>query len=287
MKIIKPSVEFYGAVPTDYEGALRFIEMAGRTCYRSEDKITPDSAEKFVRKLIAAGHLAMVEHSNFVVRAKMDVVGEMAPMVLGKYINRTGDADYIYTGGSLTAWRNLLMRGGMEIEFIPFVREYGEIFSVPFAYKGLRASAWQPCPHDEIPPALHRYSAKFICDRGVSHELVRHRPCSFAQESTRYVNYAGKNMEFIRPDGFAEWAEENQIRFMIACSEAEAAYNGLLLKGLTPQQARAVLPNALKTEIVVTADAAEWSHIKKLRTAKSAHPDMVRVMGMMPWEEFL
>jgi len=291
MKIIKPNVEFFGAVPTDYESSIRFIEMAGRTCYKSEDKITPDSTEKFVRKLITAGHLAMVEHSNFVIRMHQPII--IVPNLIavieatvGKYLNVIQDADYIYIGGSLTAW---YQRGNIvgwdDSIFRVFAREYDDLFDIVMLTPV--NTPWQVCPHDEIPPSLHRYSAKFICDRGVSHELVRHRPCSFAQESTRYVNYAGKEMEFIRPDGFAEWSEENQIRFMIACSEAEAAYNGLLLKGLTPQVARAVLPNALKTELVVTADAAEWNHIRKLRTSPAAHPDMQRVMSMMPWEEFL
>ena len=257
MKIIKPSVEFFGAVPTEYNAALKFIEMAGRTCYKSEDKITEDSAEGFVKKLIKAGHLAMVEHSNFVVRA----------------IN------------SLTAWAQITMEIRYAAVLVPFVKIYGKLFDQSMVEIH---SSWEICPHDEIPKELHRYSAKFICDRGVSHELVRHRPCSFAQESTRYVNYGGKAMGFIEPADFDDWTNYARSDFVSSCEHAELAYNRMLNLGeLKPQQARTVLPNALKTEIVVTADAAEWAHIRKLRTAKSAHPDMQRVMNMMPWEEFL
>ena len=95
MKIIKPSVEFLGAVPTDYEGAVKFIERSGRVCYKSEDKITPDSAEKFVKKLISAGHLAMAEHSNFVVRTdyyeNMDVLPpHISQYALGKFLSILG-----------------------------------------------------------------------------------------------------------------------------------------------------------------------------------------------------
>ena len=289
MKIIKPSVQFFGEVPTDYTNALRFIEMAGRTCYKSEDKITADSAESFVKRLISAGHLAMVEHSNFVVRLNK---GWIDPVTLqgelGKYLNVI-DVGSVYVGGSLTAWVRKLEEEDQGATpfgnsvFGPVLKIFGALFGL----SGCTDDVWQVCPHNEIPKALHRYSAKFICDRGVSHELVRHRPCSFAQESTRYVNYGGKDMEFIEPAGFEGWSPGNQQKFVNACGRSEELYKAMLYGGLSLQQARAVLPNALKTEIIVTADAAEWAHIKKLRTHPSAHPDMVRVMNMMPWNDFL
>lgn len=290
MKIIKPSVEFFGSVPTDYENTLRFIEMAGRTCYKSEDKITADSAEGFVKRLISAGHLAMVEHSNFVVRANYSPnIWPLTQIVAmtGKYLNHFFDPERssLYIGGSLTAWCQNCVQQGAPSYCDPFMEVYGHLFG------GVETgeTEWQVCPHNKIPKALHRYSAKFICDRGVSHELVRHRPCSFAQESTRYVNYGGKDMEFIEPAGFEEWIGLARYEFNLACKSAEESYKIMLRKvcDLKPQQARAVLPNALKTEIIVTADAAEWAHIKKLRTHPSAHPDMVRVMNMMPWNDFL
>ena len=284
MKIIKPSVEFFGAVPTDYENTLRFIEMAGRTCYKSEDKITADSAEGFVKRLISAGHLAMVEHSNFVVRTlNVNVVGCGASLVekAGKYLSIAYDEEYTYIGGNLTAWAQLAARSAYQSKELlaPFHIVYAKMFGLHAGWE----NHWQVCPHDEIPEALHRYSVKFICDRGVSHELVRHRPCSFAQESTRYVNYGGKDMEFIEPAGFERWHVLTQSAFADSCIIASKGYNTLLEGGLNPQQARAVLPNALKTEIIVTADAAEWEHIKKLRTHPSAHPDMVRLTSMIPW----
>ena len=289
MKIISPSVEFYGAVPTDYEGALRFIEKAGRTCYKSEDKITPDSAEKFVRKLIMAGHLAMVEHSNFVVRLERPYniqFEDKIKNIIGKYLTFFHRGIYSYVGGSLTAWYQRVMLNSPKPVFAPFHELYSELFGLNLSEGS--CGQWEVCSYNEIPPALHRYSAKFICDRGVSHELVRHRPCSFAQESTRYVNYAGKDMEFIEPTEFEDWDGSGKLTFRDSCSISEAQYKFMLSIGeLSPQQARAVLPNALKTEIVVTADAAEWNHIRTLRTVPAAHPDMQRVMNMMPWEEFL
>jgi len=312
MKIIKPSVEFYGAVPTDYAAALSFIERSGRVCYKSEDKITEDSAEGFVRKLIKAGHLAMVEHSNFVVRMPQPetiIMGLISTIVsvVGKYLNVLQNSDYIYVGGSHTAW---YQRGNIigwdDPIFRAFARRYDDLFDIVMLDPIY--TPWDSCPYDEIPKQLHRFAAKFICDRGVSHELVRHRPTamdwfgefvdspidiykvfdgSLAQESTRYVNYGGKDMEFIEPDGYDDWPNLSRGAFEACCIDAQYRYAVMLDQGLKPQQARAVLPNALKTEIVVTADAAEWAHIRKLRTAKSAHPDMQRVMNMMPWEEFL
>ena len=94
-------------------------------------------------------------------------------------------------------------------------------------------------------------------------------------------------MEFIEPAGFEDWNSELRMNFNEDIFWAEKRYNFYINRNLKPQQARAVLPNALKTEIIVTADAAEWSHIKRLRTDKAAHPDMQRVMNMVPWDKIL
>ena len=118
-------------------------------------------------------------------------------------------------------------------------------------------------------------TVRFICDRGVSHELVRHRLASFSQESTRYVNYGDKDIEFICPHtsigmDFELWKT--------AMEKAEETYKTLLVFGWSPQEARSVLPNATKTELVMTANIREWRHIFKLRTSKAAHPQMRALM---------
>ena len=225
----------------------------------------------------------MVEHSNFVVRAVISDPTIAYPQ-FNKFLTAFTDDKYHYIGGNLTAWYEVSKKYIAARGVLCFIQIYGDLFGIK---QRLGVSNWQVCPHDEIPKELHRYSAKFICDRGVSHELVRHRPCSFAQESTRYVNYGGKDMEFIEPDGFEDWTFKAKDLFKESCIDVGYYYNSLLSNGLKPQQARVSLSNALKTEIVVTADAAEWAHIRKLRTAKSSHPDMQRVMSMVPWEEFL
>lgn len=129
----------------------------------------------------------------------------------------------------------------------------------------------------------HGYiSVKFICDRAISHELVRHRVASFAQESQRYCNYSkdkfGGEITFIQPWWMDEEDDVGFDTWKKSCENAEKAYFKLLEYGYKPEQARMVLPNCTKTEIVVTANYREWRHILQLRTAKSAHPDMQHLM---------
>jgi thymidylate synthase (FAD) len=120
-------------------------------------------------------------------------------------------------------------------------------------------------------------TVRFICDRGVTHEIVRHRLVAYTQESTRYCNYARKGIQFIKP---CFWDEGSgaYICWFLAMKDAESRYNWLISSGCSPQQARSVLPNSLKTEIVCTANLREWRHILKLRTAKAAHPQMREIM---------
>ena len=124
------------------------------------------------------------------------------------------------------------------------------------------------------------FSVKFIVDRGVSHEIVRHRVASFAQESTRYCNYGKSgNVVFIRPCFFVEDTPEMD-NWMMSCMRAENTYLSLLDTGRTPQEARAVLPNSLKTEVVMTANLREWRHFFSLRACGSTgkpHPQMLEV----------
>lgn len=123
-------------------------------------------------------------------------------------------------------------------------------------------------------------SVKFTVDRGVSHELVRHRIASFAQESTRYCNYSKDKFDngitFIKPF-FFENASERYVEWEEAMNIAEQTYLKLLDLGATPQEARSVLPNSTKTEITITANYREWRNFFKLRTAKAAHPQMTQV----------
>ena len=131
-------------------------------------------------------------------------------------------------------------------------------------------------------------SVLVICDRGISHEIVRHRIASYTQESTRYCNYSkgqfGGELTFIEPCFWLENTEANQSKQLVwrwAMLDAEKWYMRLLQLGATPQEARSVLPNSLKTEIVMTMNLREWRHFFKLRTAKTAHPQMQEIANMI------
>lgn len=126
-------------------------------------------------------------------------------------------------------------------------------------------------------------TVKFTCDRGVSHELVRHRMASFAQESTRYCNYSkdkfGNELTFIEPIWYDSLGITHKQDFEIALERCEDDYLEFIRQGWTPQQARAILPNALKTEINMKANLREWRHFFKLRCSTAAHPD-IRVLAL-------
>lgn len=133
-----------------------------------------------------------------------------------------------------------------------------------------------------------KISVRIICDRGVSHEIVRHRIASYSQESTRYCNYSkekfGRELTFIKP---CFWKEDSELYgiWMNHMQEAEDSYNEMIEHGASPQEARSVLPNSLKTEIVVTMNLREWRHFFKLRTSERAHPQM-REVAFKLLEEF-
>lgn len=202
MNIVNAGYEIMDKI--DGEEILKKIELIGRTCYKSEDKITADSARKMVKSLIKRGHESVLEHEKLTVR--------------------------------------------------------------------------------------------FIVDRGVSHEIVRHRIASYSQESTRYCNYGANDgqVTFIRPvffkdldidkvTGNTDDLTDKEMQFRIwlsACTSAEENYLTMLHFGATPQEARSVLPNSLKTEIVMTANLREWRHFFKLRavgTTGAPHPQMTEV----------
>lgn len=129
----------------------------------------------------------------------------------------------------------------------------------------------------------YSFTVKFIVDRGVSHEIVRHRMASYCQESTRYCNYSkdsfGNEITVIQPCFYWSLAQYDSWRH--ACQAAEAVYFRLLADGVTPQEARDVLPHSLKTELVMTANLREWRHFLKLRCSKAAHPQIREVANLL------
>ena len=279
---------------------IKKIEKCGRVCYKSEDKITEDSSEKFVANIIKRGHEAVLEHASFIfqlpsnvydaynvyedIRNKVNFIENRYPVKM--YLRLTDSEGYIVSG-NVRAWRDFFQFAGVPPYMDDFVEsnpilfpEFKKVSSSSFRDWHVRqisandlVSTYQRLVHEDI-------SVKFICDRGVTHEIVRHRPASFCQESTRYCNYSngkfGGEITVIKPCFF----KENSTRYLnwfVACESAETAYNAILEDGGTPQEARDVLPNSLKTELIMTAPLMEWCHFFNLRMSSAAHPQMREV----------
>lgn len=288
MRLIKPSFEIIEQ-QAGLEGMYKQIELAGRTCYKSEDKITEDSAKGFVERMIKSGHGAMLEHGTVYMFIPIGC-DKHDYYVAQKYHNNK------YSKVIIRNEHFLLDKNG---------------YYITTNLRVLVENEWMDdlkyiCDLTEFHE--RRVCVRFICDRGVSHEYVRHRVFSFAQESTRYCNYSkdkfGNELTFIIPcwldipegkytnitkqsDEDGEYKQimiyENNInaypltttsegRFLWNCYWDEHDYFDLLNYDWKPQQARAVLPNSLKTELVMTGFVSDWKHFFELRDAGSAHP---------------
>ena len=299
MKLIDQSYEI---IDRDSMTPAQLIELCGRTCYKSEDKITADSADKFVQMVVKRGHLSVLEHATLALSIPDRVVSQFFEDYRGllSHMNLSGETTHegaTIISGNLRAWMELLVAGGF------LATGYNQIENIIMAYcppahdaffkneirepviKNIKPISINEIPEEERP--LHEYkTVRFITNRGVTHELVRHRPASYSQESTRYCNYGGKEMEFIRPVWWEESTKFGRNIFNIACEDSEHDYKQALKVGWRPEQAREILPNALKTEIVVTANLKEWAHILKLRTSKAAHPQIRALMEPLRDELF-
>lgn len=298
MQAIKP----YTQVFNDLEGqeVLKKIEACGRVCYKSEGKIAEGSAEKFVGNLIKRGHEAVLEHGSFIFRMSEEVYEHITIDVaimeeqseFNSFLRFTDDGTPIISG-NVRAWRDYLKASyKYNDRLLPCMKDFfqenatlfPEFQDVKFFEVSGNCDFVQITPADlktELEKLVHQdVTVKFVVDRGISHEIVRHRPASYCQESTRYCNYSkddfGREITFILPSYLdyktAGWNTWNET--MKGC---EDAYFKLLDIGLTPQEARAVLPNSLKTEVVMTANLNEWKTFFELRTSNAAHPQMVEV----------
>lgn len=278
MKLIKPSYEILPQAP-GLEGVYKQIERAGRVCYKSENKITETSAKEFVDMLIKRGHLSVLEHGTVYLAIP---VTTYAPDAVSKYLNNpyskvTKSNDYTFKdsyGDKVNAWcvttnlRVIIENNAIEdLEFICEPTEYHQ----------------------------KRTTVKFICSRSTSHQLVRHRVMSFAQESQRYCNYSldkfDNQITFVYPSWLEEFDEQGALDespcpdFTYGLLYAEQRYFDLLEQGLKPQQARQILPNACKTEIVVTGYDNDWEELLDLRCSTGADPDIKQLMN--PLKEVL
>lgn len=294
MKLCKPLFEIWEQ-SAGLEGVYKQIEKVGRVCYKSEDKITEDSAKPFVDRMIKSGHGAMLEHGTVylkVINKGLSLCNYEKDHIEDKYINNPYSKVVFGKYPKYNSYEEKL-------------KATQEVY-ITTNYRVLVENGWL----DDLqyicePTKFHerRITVHFVCDRGVSHEFVRHRVMSFAQESTRYCNYSkdkfGNELTFIKPcwldiptgqyvywDG--DWCDINKMKiqlpegehkdidaFLWTLNNAETHYTLLINSGWKPQEARAVLPNSLKTELVVTGFTSDWNHFFDLRargTTGAPHP---------------
>ena len=316
MRIINAGYE----ILPEQKNLMKKIELVARTCYKSEDLITEDSCVKMVNNLIQRQHYAMLEHATLVLNVDGISFNDALRLVnhlekglklrkdyktFKSYLNFTDYNAYYIISGNIRAWLEFLNECVEAIGKIPlFFKKYLEqnktddnlvLFKSFYQENG----GMFVYPEEEIwccqikdtsklsirERLIHEtLSVKFTVDRGVTHELVRMRDCSFAQESTRYCNYSkgkfGNEITVIKP---CFWNEDTEVfnEWKMGCEESEKSYFILLNEGATPQEARDVLPTSVKADIIMTTNIREWVHILELRalgTTGKPHPQMEEVM---------
>lgn len=302
MKIVNSSHEIWQRPGNNESDILRFIEKVGRVCYKSEDKITDNSAEKFVGHLINRKHGAVLEHASLMFRMSLDTfatvkkeVGYLEHICGFKcFLRFTANMhdEYGIISGNVRAWRDFIDANVEWVGVIPaytysVIHDYPRLFpeyasgvdrEVANLFRYFETITVDDLQTEHEHMVHHDITMKFICDRGVTHEIVRHRPASYAQESTRYCNYSGdkfgNEITVVAPS----WCEVGSVAYTewaASCENAETRYIWMTQQlGCTPQEARSVLPTSTKAEIVMTAPIGEWRHFFGLRTSPAAHPDI-------------
>ena len=326
----------------DYDSPLKFIEKIGRTCYKSEDRITDDSASAFIKGLIKSKHLSVIEHywchiiigkenpfdtisKEFLEDFNSERLNWGYPCLnhfeISGWTDKGDGIDGLFVSAPLRCFVELAMLSAhTQIlahrsfrlllhtvkERIPEAFEgyptngllskntddfnhglYEFIYSEEEFKKRITRMGWAERYRDDVLRRHMTHTAIFTCDRGVSHELVRMREqCSFAQESTRYCNYSkerfGGEITVIKPFFFKE-GTDSYSEWVHSCVESEKSYFELLEFGVPAQEARTVLPNSLKTDLIMTTNEMEWQHIIDLRSkgvTGKPHPQMYEVMRM-------
>lgn len=285
MKLIKPYFEIIEQGPS-IEDLYKHIELCGRNAYKSEDKITEDSAKTFVDKICKAKHGSVLEHGT--VYLTVDGTSEQFLRMLSFY-NRNQYSKETDDGYNIH---------GINTKY--FITSNYRVLKENDRLDDLQYMC-EPTEHHE-----KRISVRFVCSRAISHELVRHRVFTFTQESQRYCNYSkdkfGNDVTFIIPEwlekfkkellnkeGYREngtsdmFTDNDYFDFLRQC---ESCYIAAIIAGAKPEEAREVLPNSTKTDIIMTGFVSDWKHFFELRTAENAHPEMKRLTIPLK-EEFI
>lgn len=279
MKLIKPSFLIKEQEP-ELIGIYRQIEYAGRICYKSSNKITPDSAKPFVDRMIKSGHGAVLEHGTVFLKVTCKDTDFVTLSVFyghNKYSKITHSKDnktyYITTNYRVLVENNHLR----DLKYLCEPTEFHE----------------------------RRITVRFILPIGISREFCRHRVFSFAEMSTRYCNFSkdkfGNELIFVKPTWISDVEVEyidnylqgndyelslGAIEFINSIVQSERSYINLIAEGAKPQEAREVLPLSLKTELVMTGFISDWQHFFELRCDSAAHPQ-ARELAIPLKEEFI
>lgn len=268
MKLINPSVELITQTP-GLEGIYKQVERVGRVCYKSEDKITEDSAKPFVERMIKSQHLAMLEHGTVYLATSCN------------------SEDLIFWKVANSPYSKVVCNDKANMLYVTTnLRVIAEL------------NAWEVIDKylcEPIETHAKRITTHFVCDNGVAREFCRHRVFSFAQESTRYCNYSkdkfNNGLAFIEPIWFKKdiniddqtLKDERSDAFIVNCCNTEDIYLELIERGATPQEARDVLPLSLKTELVMTGFESDYKHFFDLRfrgTTGAPHPMAYKLSSM-------
>jgi thymidylate synthase (FAD) len=284
MQIVKPSVEW---VPLEGD-PLQVIERAGRSCYKSENKITDKSAEPFVKTILEKGHEAMIEFSNFIF--SIHQFGDRTSLIRHLKNHFTRISDW-YISGNARAFRDLINNESLGCEPLrELAQRLTHINPILFDFgfgstdRDSRFSIMQPDQLNGVERLVHEALCyRVICDRGISHEIVRHRVCSFAQESTRFCNYASgrfdNGISVIIPEEHLTFEQSERRKAYIRCGEK--LYESEIREGVKAQIARGILPTSLKTEITICTNLWGWGNFMFLRLAKDAHPQAREIATMI------
>ena len=276
----------------DEPNPYKLIELAGRICWKSEDKILPDSDISFISKLVKMNHLSVIEHGYIAFKVSFTTIRDIKlTLRYHNFLDNIIDDTFITTSSTnsfivsanFRAWKEFFtIPGALNSPGVKSIARYlninyPEIFQhIDDLQDNAKPISAKDMTTDER--TIHTVrSIKIVTDRGVSHEICRHRPMAISQESTRYVKY-DDNIKFILPIGWKDQPDDAQKRFVYFCDYCEQKYIELLNFGWQPQQARAILPNSLKTELIITGTLRQWFHIFKLRCHRSAHPQIRALM---------
>lgn len=280
MKLIDSNYEIIEPVDYSLDNLYKFVELCSRVCYKSEDKITSDSATKFVDRMIKSGHTSVLEHGTVYLKmhlasfTELDVQNDKKRMELDQFLS----------------WYNYIFDTFDYNPYSVVTKIYNSDSSEDMYITTNLRVLYENALLDELKPYfctqpedMHecRYTVRFVCDRGVSHEFVRHRVFSFSQQSTRYCNYSkdkfNNEITICKPWWWDNGTDVKKKLYHDCWQLCEDTYRSLSMAKCEAQEMRAILPNAIKTELIMTGFTNQWEGFFELRDDKRAHPDAYKL----------